>query len=472
MIFVKINLLLLLLSITSCEKSKEAPNIQRQRLQAKTIPTNGQTKTFQGEAESSKDCSDPTIKTINSMPIDHGDNAGSTFSYRYQHIKVQNSKETVIYFPGGPGGDSIGEDAFKEQYPRASRIYIDPRGVGCNFKGTHFFNKENLTTENHAKDVVRIINDLQLRRYFIYGISYGTMVGTVAAYHAEKSEFPPTGVILEGVLGSVFDSKNVQTFDVEWNKIARDNLHLRNFVASEPLGYTSSAWAEIITEMLYYSSEYLVSTLEVLAFPTEFTDESYRAIKELYVSMIEKEEKVDGSEELFMSIGCQEIFYDESNFETVLQDGVFVKTRELKRDESCQGNGYQMKSPYDSRDYQLVSPIYYFQGANDPATPIAQARYHFDGQDYTQRKTWIEVEQGGHNPLTAHDQLENCSKEIWDNILALREVRFLVNNQGKCLSDELSGFDSGTGLQLLNNQSKRDLFFMSVDHEKVSSVIK
>lgn len=118
------------------------------------------------------------------MPKEHDNPSAGTFPYRYELSFVNKDPEatTAVYLPGGPGGGSIGETArFQENFPTMNLVLIDPRGVGCNFQGPDGFKLRQLSTEEHARDVLDVIKQLKLKNFIIYGISYGTVVGTKVA---------------------------------------------------------------------------------------------------------------------------------------------------------------------------------------------------------------------------------------------------------------------------------------------------
>lgn len=87
---------------------------------------------------------------------------------------------------------------------------------------------------------------------------------------------------------------------------------------------------------------------------------------------------------------------------------------------------------YNPVDYQITAPIYYFQDAHDPATPLDQAFNHYSVQNQTRNKTWINVSNGGHSPLLAHDQLAPCAPEIWNRIDQLKGFDGVIDENGGC----------------------------------------
>ena len=75
---------------------------------------------------------------------------------------------------------------------------------------------------------------------------------------------------------------------------------------------------------------------------------------------------------------------------------------------------YPVTRLYDSREWQIPVPIYYIQGEQDPATPLAGALYHYENQIQA-KKTFIKVPEGGHNPLSYG--LDDCYESLLKAIL-------------------------------------------------------
>ena len=79
----------------------------------------------------------------------------------------------------------------------------------------------------------------------------------------------------------------------------------------------------------------------------------------------------------------------------------------------------QITDSYDSREFQIESPIVYFEGTNDAATPMDQARHHFDNQ-LLSKKSFVTVEEAGHMPLQT--SLFGCKTHLWNSIIENQEV--------------------------------------------------
>ena len=74
----------------------------------------------------------------------------------------------------------------------------------------------------------------------------------------------------------------------------------------------------------------------------------------------------------------------------------------------------KLSNPYDSAKFQISSPLFYFAGDQDIATPIEHAHYHFQHQESVS-KTFIKVNNAGHNALTIN--LQDCYPQLMKEII-------------------------------------------------------
>jgi pimeloyl-ACP methyl ester carboxylesterase len=332
--------------------------------------------------------------------------------YKYRYLKyIDSSSPVIIFLPGGPGSTSIQRDLpdlFRHGF---SYIQIDPRGVGCN---RHIKNNQSLTSKDLANDVLEIVKKEKINKYILHGISYGTMVATItAALSEERADVPsPIAVVLEGTLGRrVLDSEENAALIKEWSKYKKQApQEVLNFYKNvvPHLDVDSKDFASFITTMLSvgriprFSDQYFLD-LEIiswLAFPDEFRKQKI----EERIRSITKEEPEELIE-LYRKIACDEFI--SSKYDPIFENNDLVLKPSL--DSWCKG--ISVIEPYESSLYQIPSPIYYFNGTNDPITPLWQANYHFEGQKKSPYKVSINVIDGGHNPLDIN--LRDCMIETW-----------------------------------------------------------
>jgi len=88
-------------------------------------------------------------------------------------------------------------------------------------------------------------------------------------------------------------------------------------------------------------------------------------------------------------------------------NGQFVNTG----GDLCPGLGLHLVKPYDSAQYPVNVPIYYFEGADDPNTDPENAQYHFDHQTQADRVFTL-VGGGGHTAFSATLRETGCTPAI------------------------------------------------------------
>jgi pimeloyl-ACP methyl ester carboxylesterase len=133
-------------------------------------------------------CTGPDIHRVE-RPATLLDPVVGRFSYGYRFkAPTAEGAPVLVYLPGGPGMTST--DTIPTFLPPGwGYLLTDPRGVGCNTLAalpppavsSVFFR-----TSEIAGDVVAAFEDRQLDHYLLYGISYGSILGTVVAHDLES----------------------------------------------------------------------------------------------------------------------------------------------------------------------------------------------------------------------------------------------------------------------------------------------
>lgn len=326
---------------------------------------------------------------------------------------------TVIYLPGGPGGSSIGDegDAFDGQ----NAILTDPRGTGCNFGNQDDFRWSDVSTDEAATDVVEIVKKENLKSFVIYGLSYGTVLGTVVTAKLEAAGLSPQVVILDGILGRSLG---------QWSSYVGNFVNIANtfldkypseaqmFMGSSfPLDLSREFWASELSGV-GNSWNNSLHQLQVLQNPNlpeyQMTTDQFRQAAESF-----SHGPVDMSHFagffVLQSVICSEISKDYFGAQwpvTITNDRLILTNQAT---DLCPAMPLPY-SPYESAKYQIQAPIIYFQGETDPQTPMATAKHHYDGQKSSTKKVFITVAKAGHAPLGGPD-LVQCSSAIWGEIL-------------------------------------------------------
>jgi pimeloyl-ACP methyl ester carboxylesterase len=373
-----------------------------------------------------------TKKTI-VMPVDHAGHSNKTFTYTYQVKQGAKLGPTVIYIPGGPGGTSVA-DSFNDIFPNAfTRIFVDPRGVGCNYVGDALPDVA-ITEANHIADMAKLISTLepaQKSNLFLFGVSYGTLAATLLTHKLESLGQGVKATILEGVIGLQNSDKLASQEEAAmkriYGKISSEFPTIKDLVdgKSNPFGLKQELVDNYIFASLYYDYKEVGKTLtrgvELASKGKSLTSQESVELKRI-VAAIEKEGK-DGAS------GLVEGEYGSSRFFKIVRCGNLGEVAEGA--EWCKGQP-RLKG-YDSKDYQLKSAIYYFQSKIDPATVLEGAKYHYDNQKAAQFKVFTTSENFGHGALHYYSQQRPCSEKIFTAIYQLkRDFSEILNPDGSC----------------------------------------
>lgn len=338
-------------------------------------------------------CADATVKKVQR----------TEFQYAYRYIKGAPGAPVVIVLPGGPGGASINSvDQLPAFPPNFGVIYTDPRGVGCNTQSgpvpDSFY-----STELLAADVLAIVQAERLDRYILFGTSYGTLLATVIAGLAERGAAPrPEAIVLQGVLGRAFKPGEVfEEFIQQWkNTTQRLSPALKEeFLKPAPFGLSRQLWAQAISGLALFGKEPRTQKRLLDAVLNLFSDgpaSPHYQYAHKFIQGFNTGEIKPNVEQLYRVIACQEIATEVYHHTADIQ--LELKGLELVAipGELCRET--PMVRPFDAREWQTSSPIYYFEGDEDPSTPMAQALYHFNSQSQASR-TFIKVVGGSHIPL-------------------------------------------------------------------------
>lgn len=354
----------------------------------------------------------------------------------YQHIINDPSLPTLIQLPGGPGGSSIGyyED-FEHLSSLFNLLFIDPRGFGCNFMGsdTDLLIYDNLGNHRVADDVLKIVKKEKLTDFYIFGVSYGTLLSTVVAHKLESNGLAPKALILEGVIGKAFKRWSEEKSIIEannYNTYLKSNPWLITLIKRvQNLGKDPKFFFKHFMKSLFRDNGTLAPEdwiLEELENLKSASDEALiKAIEEKESRLKNSTTFVDRTSVDFVMtnrVACTEMSEEDIDFDKTwdLTLNKVVPVQESNID-LCETESFS--NPYDSKDYQVSAPIYYIQGDEDPATPLSGAIYHLNNQSVNNNKHLVEVKGAGHSPF--YETLQSCQINIW---------RDIKENSGKPLS--------------------------------------
>lgn len=381
-------------------------------------------------------CNGDNVKSI-TLPIDHSDPNSETFSYKYEHIVTNPAATTIVYIPGGPGQDAIntGDSPIPDGF---NKIHIDPRGVGCNYYEDQLIPHFLFSTRNHAMDILAVVKELNITDYIIYGISYGTEAGTVAASLANEDPqmAAPKALVLEGVIGQAYDQGITQPRSMVkyWQRMLNEVPGLQELFLDDdnlPFGYDPFDWLDIVSEHMVFDPRDFKAAMELLVEEPDNPD-----LQAFYDSFFEggpNDGPVSGNPgeaAFFEWVNCREL--DPIITDSVYLTGGLMVLGTLPSEQyPC--NGFALIYRYDSKDFPLGDTVvYYFQGNTDVLTDIEGARYHEAVTKERNQTYFVELDLAGHNPLGI--ELEDCNPEVWNAIANLANPATVLDANNNCPS--------------------------------------
>ncbi len=366
--------------------------------------------------------------TANSRQLD--------FKFRFVN-RAGVSATTIVYIPGGPGIPATGLP-LDSLYPAGfNLLYIDPRGIGCNSpqddseRSLAYLNSIGFyRSEFVGSDILQAIRKAGVERNFIiYGASYGTLVATIFAKQAEDAGLTPKALLLEGVVGHSFGpTEYVDNLNRQWRRIF-DSLHPNikaAFNNPTPMGFAAGTWGLFIQNHLIAGGSSLPKLLTGLSQEAQVEDRD-ALIGQLQTTV----PKVGGERHVLAlrrQLFCREI--SEARGILAFNQGHFELQQTIANTD-CSSQE-RMMDRYDAARYSLQrTPIFYFQGLKDPATPADHAQYHFNAQSKVLRTLFLFPNEG-HNPLEAQVWNKNCFQDIYSEILNQSRLEKAVRN---CVMD-------------------------------------
>jgi len=368
-------------------------------------------------------CGDWNVFALDNVPV-YWDRPGSpTFTYHFQvEFATQGDWKTApigVVLPGGPGAPSIGSGSGKIFPPTFNVIYTDVRGVGCNINPANPFRRDALTTEYYARDVLSIVKRvLGQRNYVLFGVSFGTAHATMMTNIAQREGIKaPNALILEGVLGNWWiNVQEVADYNKAWTKA---KALIPSGVAASfsqtplPLGIPDSDWITFLTATLNAGTTPELGNntayyLRPLA--STDTDELARAKAAILAKIAEIKAGIRPETAAVATVGyCTETAG--SLYKRTLVNGEFVSIGP----DLCPLLGLSFLHPYDSVQFPVTVPIYYFEGSDDPNTSPENAAYHFYNQTQTVRLFAL-IQRGGHTAMSGTLHQTGCTPAIFEAI--------------------------------------------------------
>ncbi|MGZ3768512.1 MAG: alpha/beta fold hydrolase [Bdellovibrio sp.] len=358
---------------------------------------------------------------------------GKPASYKYEIKRAIPGSPTVIAIPGGPGQGLIGSlnsikagDFIPDDF---GVITIDPRGVGKNEFGEDTKN-DIYTSVNAAKDILQVIEQEKLDIYFIHGQSYGTVLATILGNLIESSNLPKArGIILSGVVADKFDdplkgyNNQLQRILTSYAKEDQQKIIANLKVLESTFGENKRVFGILFYNALVSNVEDPTSNgitginmkkffddIRVGAFDSPNQAMEVFKTTAAQVGKIRKSIDLTRKNSMAEIIKCHELTSNDSMVDLHFDFEKFELVSEIS---DCAKKGYVLDRPYHSADFQIKNtPIFYIQGLLDPATPLENAKLHFDRQE-NNNKIFIQFDNYAHTALMG---LWPCNLGLWDSL--------------------------------------------------------
>ncbi|MBY0415328.1 MAG: alpha/beta hydrolase [Bdellovibrionales bacterium] len=310
------------------------------------------------------------------------------------------NRPTVVYLTGGPGQTSHwGQSALTGDY---NLLLVDQRGIACSRPRTYedYLSPDFYSAKNIAMDLEEIRKKLNIEKWTVYGVSFGTIPATIYG-----SMFPKhtRSVILEGV---AYDAQGLWNNE-QLKKILKEEIEAQPLIVQEKLRNLSQTkidpmwffmWAK--TELLMNEGrQTLKENLLKLSDPLEYED-FLSMLETQFVPQVdfEKNDLFQFNEIAYYMNACQELgllnYKSELTFSAT---GEIIPAPNTEALRSCAKLNLEPTELFSASSYPLKVPTFYFQGENDSATSIQGSYKHFK-EVATGVKQFFFLKDGGHNP--------------------------------------------------------------------------
>ncbi len=326
--------------------------------------------------------------------------AGQFDLYAWFQGEYKPERPTVVYLTGGPGQTSHwGQSALSGDY---NVLMFDVRGVGCSRPRTYeqYLTPSFYSSENVAADLEVLRKSLNIQKWSLYGVSYGTIPATI---YASKFASHTTSVVLEGVAydpESLWIQNHRRRLILE--AIALRSPEIINLIKNIETNGVESAWFfNWSRDQLMPNNGYGFYKETLAGFSNSDTFARFiKMLQEQYGPQPEypRNELFLLNEVPYFMIVCQELAIADYPTELVWNwagDAIDSVNKEIIQ--SCQLLNARTTKEYSAVNYPILAPVFYFQGQNDPATEAHGAQKHFDKVAQGTKQMFL-LENGGHNP--------------------------------------------------------------------------
>lgn len=370
-------------------------------------------------------CSKENICSV-MRPLTSDDGKIFQLPYKFKYRPAKNGAPTVVFIPGGPGDilSSENPDKFNGVPDDFGVILTDPRFAGINNYENILNFSNSFTSLGVAEDILLALKSLNIKNYFLYGVSYGTVPATIASAIAKEN--PPRAIILDGTVGHSFTYSEynmefskywatfIQTTDKNTFTLFKDRV--KSFIKQSI--FTADQFGNILQALLM--NRYLPNGFDLLPYfvnsiANAGTEPEAKEVIQYFVDILNDNKRDTGALQFHARILCKELspndHPDSVNFSFNGEGDNFVESGQANCPKYIKSKDIDL---YDSKKYQIQGSVLYMQGEDDPATPVNQSLYHFKNQTAPNGKYYIFRPKGAHGTLSS--EFNNCSTHFWEKL--------------------------------------------------------
>ncbi len=339
---------------------------------------------------------------------------GKNIPVRYSKYRATMipRKGTIIFLCGGPGVPCTG--ARPQNIPKEYDVVtLDYLGIGRNAR----HNKPAyMAIESQGDIVAQVAKRLKEPNLLIFAQSFGTTVATVAGSLIntaanDTKETVLKGVVLEGVVGpdsgQSYSEGYSSTAKHAWSYLSpKQKKRFRIQYAKAVKGLSPEEKFNIDATIVMNMQSGTKATVEFLK---HINSEQlrYAAQSDFYTNFINR----PGVRDIFQAAGCQLHFKDSETGMKIFGGTVDLITMGSGADKICKCR--TVANNFNPNTHQIKAPIVYINGGQDPATPLAGAKEHMEGQSHP-NKVLISSPNGGH--IDSSGLLKNCMPIFFEEL--------------------------------------------------------
>jgi proline iminopeptidase len=356
--------------------------------------------------------------------------SGPKFKMYYWTLQKFNPlKPSLVLIPGGPGQTFHQLEWVNSE--KINMIYFDPRGMGCSTPTLDNLinNPEFYSSEKVAQDLDSLRKFLNIKKWSVYGHSFGTIPATI---YAAKFPDQTRSLILEGTVHE--GGKNF------WHSPARKEL-VENVWQSLPSSMKEKILASFNQRpnSTTWFSQTLLDNLPQGFSPDHFNERLQRNLKSLNTrDIIPTEYEIEDitpyfSRSAHLILSCKELEADLYSIKRLFSfsENKFHQFTDMTYEKNC-SEWKIIRKTFNHKNFPIKVPTYYLQGEFDYLTLTKDAHVHYLNNKSDQ-KYFITLKNGGHNPLSL--SLNTFNRETKLNPLALNLIEKMAAAEALELND-------------------------------------